>query len=149
MSPPTMTIAARISMPRPITLSHWPTASSRPKPVAASRMCWSRCHLQIEGECSSHQQRQANPDDARRPAQAIKDLAQQGTADEPAQEVGGEIDATRRAAVSRGSPANEAGRGGLGEECADADQNHADENSWQIRRDEQRQANAGRRESCP
>src|SRR5262249_32782503 len=94
-SPPTMTSAATISMPRPTTPSQWPTASSRIKAVAASRMCWSRFHLQIECEYSSHQQRQANPDDACRPPEAIEDLTQRRTADEPAQEVRGEIDAAR------------------------------------------------------
>src|SRR5262245_45580205 len=149
MSPPTMTNAARISMPRPTTLSQWPTTSSRTKSVAASRMCWPRCHLQIEGECSSYEQREADPDDAGRPAEAIEDLAQHRTADESAQEVGSEIDATRRAAVSRGCPANEAGRGRLGEERTDAQQNQADKHSWQIRPDEQRQANASRGKSGP
>src|SRR4051812_20512130 len=51
----------------------------------------------------------ADTGDARLPAEAVEDLAQNGTADEAAEEVGGEIGAARSAPVRGRGAADEAG----------------------------------------
>ena len=49
----------------------------------------------------------------------------------------------------RGGPADEAGRGGLREERADADQHHAGQDGGRCDEQQQRQAQAGDRQRAP
>ena len=88
----------------------------------------------------------AMPGDRRFPAQAVEQLAQDGGADQAAEEVAGEIDAAGRAAVGGGGAADEAGGGRLGEEGADTDQRQPEQHGRQARASA---AAAGRRRRRP
>src|ERR1044072_3643148 len=67
-------------------------------------------------------QRDADADDARRPAPPVEDLAQHGAARKAAQEIAREIEAACSTAIDRGGATDETGRCRLGEEGADSDQ---------------------------
>src|SRR5688572_19447589 len=83
----------------------------------------------LQTYCEHGSQRERNPDagDASGPAEAIEELAEHCRADEPAEEVAGEVDPARRAAVDRCRAAHEAGRGRLREERPHGDEHHADD----------------------
>src|SRR5262245_25940035 len=57
---------------------------------------------QPERQRNGHRQRERNPGDAGVPAEPIKELAEHGAAHETAGEITGEVNATRRAAISGG-----------------------------------------------
>src|SRR5262245_57279449 len=110
--PMTMTNAAAISIPAPTILSQWLTSSSIVRLADTSRMTRalrSILHAQASGENPSQSQRQTDTGNAGRPAKAIEHLAQHCATDESTKEVGGEIDAARRAAVDGGGAADKAG----------------------------------------
>src|SRR5215208_2943324 len=74
---------------------------------------------QTDGQEGRDGEGDSDTGDAGRPAVAVEDLAEHGTADETTEEVGREVESARRAAIGRGSLADEPGRRGLGKEGAD------------------------------
>src|SRR5829696_9980734 len=85
---------------------------------------WDRLGVQGEprGERGAERKREADAGDGGRPADPIEDLAQHGAAGETTQEVAGEIEPARRAAIGRGGATDEAGGRRLGKEGTDGKQ---------------------------
>src|SRR5262245_21573520 len=105
--------------------------------------------LQPDRQQRGRRQRQRDAGDTGGPAQPIEHLAEQRAADEPTEKITGEIDAARRAAVGRGGTADKAGRRGLREERADADQRQPEQHRGELSQQQQRQAEAGKRQRRP
>jgi hypothetical protein len=78
-----------------------------------------------EGEQRGDEQRHADAGDARPPAEPVEELAENGSASQPAEELKGKVEPTGRTSVRASRPADKAGGGGLREEGADADEHHA------------------------
>src|SRR5213082_2127392 len=78
--------------------------------------------LQPRGECRGRDQRRADAGDARRPAVAVVEPAEHRGTGEAAEEIRGEIEPARRAAVGGGGTADETGCRSLRKEGPDADQ---------------------------
>src|SRR5437588_9536324 len=123
-------------------VSPWNVNASVRGPTLAAGLGELKCRCGIGSMAGSYEprreqraerQRDADAQHARRPAQAIEDLAQHGAAGQAAQEVAGKIEAACRAAVGRGGAANEAGGRGLGEEGTDADQSKANQQRGEAR----------------
>src|SRR5258707_877167 len=93
-------------------------------------------HRQAKSEQGGDEQRQRDAGDESAPAEGIEDLAEHGAADETAEEIAGEVDAARRAAIGGRRATDEAGRRGLSEEGADADQRQPGEDGEEVRLDQ-------------
>ena len=95
---------------------------------------------QFHRERGRNGERQRDAADASAPAETVEQLAKQRGADESSGEIAREIDPARRAFVLGRGAADEAGRDGLREEGADADQRESGEDSGEIAGQQQRQA---------
>ena len=75
-----------------------------------------------------------------RPSQAVEKLAEHRAADQPSEEIAGQVDPAGRAAIGRRGATDEAGGCGLGEKRPDADKHETDQHRRKIRQQQQRQA---------
>src|SRR5215210_4581313 len=87
---------------------------------------------QAEGQQGRDGEGDPDTGDAGCPAVAIEDLAEHGTANETAEEVGRQIEPAGGAPIRRGGLADEPGRRGLGEEGADPHEGQSREHSSQM-----------------
>ena len=102
-----------------------------------------------ESQHSSNRERDRDPGDAGDPAEPVKQLAENGAANESTEEIARQVDAAGGTSVGARCMTDETGRRGLSLECSDSDQHHADEYGRQVGQEQKRQAEYGDRQGGP